>query len=385
MKNILFSNANSDLNSGASLSLYYLVKIIAKSNEYMPIVLLPSRGKLYDKLIELNIKVYIIRQNSIWYRQKSEQNNICYFRMKNFLKKGLCIYQKEKIKKIILKENISLIHLNMLTTCMAAEVAAAINKPVVWHIREFMDEDLNCEFMDENYTRELVSKSKLIIAISYSIKRKYEEFFSAPIKVIYNGIKTPETIEKKQINQKLTFVIIGRVIENKGQFDLVKSISLLSDNEKKAIYCKIYGSIEDKHYWKKIKNFILENKLEEIIQFKGYTSNVNRVLQNADVLCVCSKKEAFGRVTAEAMVNGCLVLGADTGCTPELIDNMNTGLLYDINDSLNLTNKLKFIIKNRKECLKIAENGKKYACANLTKEINAQNIIRCYDKILNEH
>ena len=61
---------------------------------------------------------------------------------------------------------------------------------------------------------------------------------------------------------------------------------------------------------------------ENKIIFLGYRKDVDVLMSEATALIVASQFEAFGFITAEAMFNGCVVIGKDTGGTGEQIDNM---------------------------------------------------------------
>jgi glycosyltransferase involved in cell wall biosynthesis len=60
----------------------------------------------------------------------------------------------------------------------------------------------------------------------------------------------------------------------------------------------------------------------------SFTTDPFAVIQAADVVLVCSYREAFGRTTIEAMKLGKPVIGSASGATAELIQHGSTGLLY---------------------------------------------------------
>jgi glycosyltransferase involved in cell wall biosynthesis len=64
------------------------------------------------------------------------------------------------------------------------------------------------------------------------------------------------------------------------------------------------------------------------VEFWGYIPDPERAFLAADVALMCSRSEAMGRVTAEAMSACRPVIGFDGGGTAELIDPGRTGLLY---------------------------------------------------------
>lgn len=68
--------------------------------------------------------------------------------------------------------------------------------------------------------------------------------------------------------------------------------------------------------------------------------------QNMDIELMCAERETFGWVTVEGMRSGLLVIGANTGATPEIITNMKTGLLYTHGDARDLADKIEWVLKN---------------------------------------
>ena len=97
---------------------------------------------------------------------------------------------------------------------------------------------------------------------------------------------------------------------------------------------------------------------------------------------MCSKAEAFGRVTVEAMLSGSLVIGADTAATIELIRDMETGLLYKYGDISDLTQKIEWVLNEKEIARKISENGCHYMREHMSSETNAKNINELYEKVV---
>jgi glycosyltransferase involved in cell wall biosynthesis len=66
----------------------------------------------------------------------------------------------------------------------------------------------------------------------------------------------------------------------------------------------------------------------DLVEFWGYVPDPERAFLAADVALMCSRSEAMGRVTAEAMSCYRPVIGYAAGGTPELIADGTTGRLY---------------------------------------------------------
>lgn len=52
--------------------------------------------------------------------------------------------------------------------------------------------------------------------------------------------------------------------------------------------------------------------------------------KTVDFEVMCSKFEAFGRVTVEALRSGKLFIGANTGATSEIVEDGITGYVYPV-------------------------------------------------------
>jgi len=89
-------------------------------------------------------------------------------------------------------------------------------------------------------------------------------------------------------------------------------------------------------------------------------------------LCICSRSEAFGRVTIEGLLSGCIVIGSNSGFTPEIIKDGKTGYLYEPYNPDSLATKIIFVNENREKAQIVAKGGYLYSknefSLNKTKE-----------------
>ena len=64
------------------------------------------------------------------------------------------------------------------------------------------------------------------------------------------------------------------------------------------------------------------------MELLGFVEEVLPLYFRSHAMLMCSRNEAMGRVTVEAMACGLPVIGHASGGTPELVENDVTGLLY---------------------------------------------------------
>ena len=97
---------------------------------------------------------------------------------------------------------------------------------------------------------------------------------------------------------------------------------------------------------------------------------------------MCSKSEAFGRVTVEYMANKLITIASNTGASPEIIMK-NTGFLYKQGNYRNLANIIKKIYyMDNDEKNKIINNAYNLVKDNFSDVCNAKNVYNLYLKIL---
>ena len=129
-----------------------------------------------------------------------------------------------------------------------------------------------------------------------------------------------------------------------------------------------------------IKNF----KISERVEYIGFVSDMKKLRKRVDVELMCAPSEAFGLVTVEAMLAGNLVIGSDSGATSELIKDGVNGYLYQLNDEVDLADKMEKIIKNSNLLKSMGNKAKEYALNNFTSKRHSDEIIKLYDELLRE-
>ena len=389
-KNILFIASDNNSTSGAFLSMVRLCAILKEKYNCNILVVLPRSGDGISLLNDNKINSIIVRSYNwfIPYRPRT---------LKRKIKRFLCFFwmpltyffNKAAIKKLtnIIKSNkIDLIHINTSCTYVGAEAALKCAVPYIWHIREFLEEDQERTIWNQSYSTRLFSKADAIIAISDSLYDKYNKKLNSDnIYKIYNGIAKEkfESIDRAILkNDHINLLMVGSINKSKGQGQAVEACNLLIKDGIKNFKLTLVGKKSE--YAESLMNIVNQRKLNKYITFVGPQKNIENYYKNSDILLMCSESEAFGRVTVEAMMSGCLVIGSNSGCTRELINDGKTGILYKAGDYLDLKNKILYSINNKSNANKLALSGKKYMLENMTDFKNARNIHDLYEIILSK-
>lgn len=374
---VLLASTGAEMFSGAVRSLLDLAGQLRKK-QIEVIVVIPRHGDMEERLKKDGIKYYCIHEYHSWYTSSVHVKNHFY------IKRLLNLKALVQMLYVIRKEKVDLVHVNSLTAYVAGWAASLSRKPLVWHIREFMEEDLDISFFDPSYSVKKINKANQVIAISESVKQKWEKILSAPIMVIYNGIpvETYYVQKKQKAKGAIRILIYGRIVPGKGQLFFFKGVNQVLKQTHSRLECYWAGKIEDQEYYAKCCQYLDKNYLSDKVSYLGEIKDIKKVLSNTDIVCVCSHKEGFGRVTVEAMLGQCLVLGADSGGTKELIQDGVTGFLYEEASLQSFVDKLTEIVEHYSEYGEISLKGQQYAKETFTVERNASNIANVYQQLV---
>lgn len=344
-KNVLFISHEATI-GGAARS---LLELLAAVKEYVnAVVVLPQNGAMEENLAALNIKYYIIPFTSAYGKigmHTKEEEKINF--IDNYKAAG-------EILTIVEKEEIQLIYSNS-SVCNVGAIAAIRGKiPHIWHFRELLEEDFLSEFWDKELKEDLFSVTNQFITISKCVMEKYENAYGIESECIYDAVdyqRYYSEIANKEIKGKTlnNMLIAGGITKGKGQFDAIRAVEILVSRRIKNIKLLIVGSGTRTYLWE-LEQYIRENKLERYIDIMTFQQDLREIRDMCIISLTCSKMEALGRVTIEAMMAGLVVIGADTGGTRELIgENGERGYLYREGDASDLADKIYKILEEKEE------------------------------------
>ena len=367
--------------TGASFSMVKLIEEEEKLGiQVVPVV---HKGNTDKLLTEKGVKHYVVNSWSWMISKDASLFKTVVFRIIKEILNIPCYFQ---YIKIIRKETPDIVHINALTTYTGAQAAVRTGKPLVWHIREMMEEDLNGRFWSKCQAYSLMKKASYFIAISKCVEAKYKEIVGEnKIRCIYNGVDKGLFYNKDHIileNKKVIITMAGRITKEKGQLLCLQSlIPVLKENPN--IVLRFVGTGKEMD----IENIIqLRDScgfLDSQVQLLGFVKEMDRVWNETDIAIVYSKFEAFGRVTVEAKMSGALIVGFDSGGTSELIDDGVNGYLFD-EKSKKLQDVIRLILQNKEKSREIAINGRESAADLYTSENNAKEIYNLYQEVLQE-
>lgn len=382
---ILFVTSDNNYTSGAFLSMVKLNQLLNSKFNINTFVVLPNEGDGNVLLDEINVP-YEIVSSCNWVvdieRGKTKQRER--EKEEELLGNENAI---RRISEIILEQRFDIVHINTSYSYVGALAAISNDIPFVWHIREFLEEDQCRKIWDTDKGYQLMNNSTAVIAISHSIYKKYWNIIKGEkLHLMYNGIDKVEYYKSnKKVfqNEIIEFGIVGGIVPHKGQKELICACGLLKKNGFSQFRLSIVGKGKE-NYIESLKQLARENDIYENVDFVGPQNEISKILQLFDILFVCSRNEAFGRVTVEGMMSGCIVIGSDTAGTNEILSEGKNGYLYPQGDFTCLTSVIEYVLKHKEDAENIRIVGQKEAIKKYTAIKNAKQIVKLYKSIYKE-
>ncbi len=231
------------------------------------------------------------------------------------MKKLLSFYE---LMRIVEREKPNIIHTNTGVIREGLYVARIKGIPHVMHLREYQDLDFNwLIFPSKSYFEKKITHSDYIITITEGIREHFHLNGKTNAITIYNGMFSRHDIHYNPNKQKY-FLCASRIIPEKGHKDVITAFAKFYKSHQE--YNLLIAGFGDDTFIEELKHFSLSQGCAEAVEFIGYQKDVRPLMINATALVVASYYEGFGRMTAEAWFNGCIVIGRNTAGTKEILD-----------------------------------------------------------------
>ena len=257
------------------------------------------------------------------------------------------------------------VYTNTSTVLSGALAARILAIPHVWHVHEFGEEDHDLLFvLGRRVSYWLMNRlSTRLIVNSNAVAEKYRNFIeSSEIQVVYQSV-TVDSAEAANVVEDDRSVfrcgIMGFLQDGKGQHEAIDAVAVLHDRGV-PVELWVMGT-GDAAYEERLRSRAKTAGIESRVRFTGFLEESSNHLRAMDVVLVCSRTEAFGRVTVEAMLEGKPVIGSDRGCTPELLGDGERGLVYRKGDISDLADKAMSIYECPETARRMGERGRRWA------------------------
>ncbi len=336
----------------------------------------PAKGGLEMLAVDTvkNIKHFsfaIVLENS-WIAEELQQHktNLCYQNKPSKLPLFLAI----EISKWIMDNNISLLHIHWTKDLLLAVLIKKILARKHYKIKLVVSRHMSLSREKKDiYHRWLYTSVDAYISVCDFVHSQAKRRLPIPIEQlhhVYPGVvATQQSINPPFLihKNKLNIIVLGRLEPNKGQYLMLQALAALHN---KDIHCHFVGHAMNEDYLDELATLAQQLGVTEHVTFCGFLDNPSRYLSHFDALVLTTHCETFGLVLIEAMRAGTLTIGSNCGGVLEIIDDKETGLLFESKNSNDLVKQLQWLIDNPTKATQLSLAGQKKTDRLFNKERN---------------
>lgn len=298
-------------NTGAPIVLFYMAEIL-KRNGYYPVVFSRKDGELREEYRKKQISLIV-------------DNGLCgnSFMLCDLIKRARCVV------------------CNTLEVGDLIEDCAQNSKKVVWWLHEgrqsYREDTIGYCVKRYNSNVEIYAVSEL--SKNAFIEHSYEQ----AVGILQYGIPDNGE-EKKMINQKICFAVIGTICTRKGQDIVIDAIKLLSKDEIEKTEFWFVGKILERDQFEKIQHCELDN-----VFYKGEmdSEQMQKIYRAVDVVVCPSREDPLPVVLTEGMMHGKVCIMSENCGTVDMIRDGVDAYICSPNSAEKLATILRRIINNK--------------------------------------
>jgi glycosyltransferase involved in cell wall biosynthesis len=338
----------------------------------------PGNGPLVQRLEEAGARVAVVRYDAWVFRRNVIRRA---WRMAR-LSRELVSARRCAVELARVGADIAVT--NTLTFPAAALGARRAAVPHVWYVHEFGEADHELRFaLGDRFSFGLIDRlSDVVVANSAAIAAHLRTRGVEDVRIVPYAVELPSEVPVRPspIEDTVLLVQVASVTPGKGQEDSVRALAALRAQGIRA-RLEFVGK-RDPDYETRLRELANHLSVEPAIGWHGFVDDPRRHVARADVVLVCSRSEAFGRATVEAMKLGKPVVGARTGGTAELISDGETGLLYAPGNPVSLAEAIARLVQDAELRSGVAERARRWANDTFTSARFGQELLELFDEVL---
>jgi glycosyltransferase involved in cell wall biosynthesis len=181
-------------------------------------------------------------------------------------------------------------------------------------------------------------------------------------------------------NTHLVFLLIGRMLKDKGVVEFIEAAKLLKKSYPELRF-QLLGQLDVKNRTAISRQQVNQWVSEDLVEYLGITDNVMPHISQADCIVLPSYREGLSRTLLEASAMGRPIVATDvTGCR-EVVDDTVNGYLCNARDPVDLAAKLeKILALSNAQRAEMGLRGRE----KMQREFNEINIVNRYLEVVDQ-
>lgn len=172
--------------------------------------------------------------------------------------------------------------------------------------------------------------------------------------------------------------IIGRLSEEKGHIYLIRAAEVLKNKGFENLKFIIIG---DGPLLSELKQVVKEKNMSKNFVFYGQTNHIPEILQDTDIAVLPALHDNMAYAILEALAMSKPVIATNVGGIPEVITNLETGLLIPPKDHMSLATAIEFLLENETKAIEMAIKGESLIRNDFTLQQHVDSIQHIYTSL----
>ena len=193
------------------------------------------------------------------------------------------------------------------------------------------------------------------------------------------GIKILKTNNKYKTRKDVKFLMVSRILKDKGVIEYLDSSNFISKNKSAKFY--LVGNLDKSNPSRISKDKFMNLLKSSNVKYLGYINNVQKIMYNYDCIILPSYREGLSKTLLEAGVNGVPVITTNVPGCKDIVQNRVNGLICEPKSVKSLVNSINiFLNLSYKEKKKLSNKS----IAIIKRKFNQDKILKnYYKKIIN--
>jgi len=199
------------------------------------------------------------------------------------------------------------------------------------------------------------------------------------IRLCYNAVDTEQYQRKTTTSRwpgKLVVGVVCALRPEKRLDTLIRAFAKLSRQDARLV---IVGSGSEEP---RLKAVVAELGIGASCHFEPATCDVAEWLSRIDIFVLPSRTEALSNALMEAMACGCCPIASRVGGNPELIDDGENGLLFDVDNVAELAGQIEALVDDPVRRARLASAASAKMAAHFTFSQAAATMQQMYESVL---
>lgn len=294
-----------------------------------------------------------------------------------------------RLVEIAREGDYSLLHAHTPRSLFIARAASFLSGiPLVYHVHSPTSRDTTHAWRNRlNHLAERIGLTGVhaMITVSESLRRHMVNLGYADDRVIRvpNGVPAPAVVRDERppgIQWELGMSALFR--PRKGLEMLLEALVLLRRREV-PVRLRAIGAFESPEYEREIKARVAELEIEDLISWRGFTTDVDSELATLDLFVLPSLfGEGLPMVVLEAMAAGVPVVATNVEGVPEAIEDGVNGVLTAPSDSEDLALGIERVVRGDVDWSQVRRSAMRRHAEHFSDKIMAARVADVYRRVL---